>query len=330
MDPDGADFRRLRDHVAAIHFMQSRYRSEVRYLFLASTLKRMLGEIEAEALLCLYAGGFAAMSFASGFRPYAVYVVGSDVLMNEGLKGKLTRLFLSSASRVFVNGSYLTERTRALAPDARLVSLYLGVDTTRFSPRVRPPSPVRIVCTRGFLPVYNNDYLIQGLARMTEIDIDFRVTFASGGALLDDSKRLADQLLSPKMRSRVEFLGGVSDERLTEEVVNSHIYVSTSRSDGTSSSLLEALACGLFPVLSDIPQNREWIDSKQGSGNGILVPLDQPEALGSALHTAIVNEHWRHSVADYNRSLVLKRADSGRNMATLGATLESIVRTKST
>src|SRR5262249_27320585 len=151
-DPDSADFKRLQDSVADIHYLESPFRSEIRYLFLASTLRRMLNKINAQALLSLYAGGFAAMCFASGFRPYAVYVVGSDVLMSHGMRSKLTRLFLTSASQVFVNGGYLTEKTRALAPDARLVSLCLGVDTARFSPRVRPSSPVRIVCTRGFLP----------------------------------------------------------------------------------------------------------------------------------------------------------------------------------
>lgn len=325
---DTSDFKLLQNCVTGVHFLDSRFRSELRYLLLAPALAKTLRRINADILLTLYGGGFSGMAFASRFRPYAVFVVGSDVLMSRGLRREMTRIFLNAAKCVFVNGNHLAERTRELAPAARLVPLHLGVDTGRFIPRRRPQAPIRIVCTRGFMPVYNNDFLIQALARMPATKQDFSLTFVSGGPLLEQSRRLADQLLPPEIRQRVEFLGGVSDDRLVEIVSSSHIYVSTSRSDGTSSSLLEALSSGLFPILSDIPQNREWVDLSSSVSNGILVPLDQPTALAEALHTAIVHERLRNSVAEYNRNLVVARADSSRNMATLADMLESIVQDK--
>jgi glycosyltransferase involved in cell wall biosynthesis len=318
-------FRRLQDSVAAVYFLRSPTRSELRYLLLAPALRRILRQSAAEALLSLYAGGFAAMAFASGFRPYAVYVVGSDVQGSRGLKRATARISLKSASCVFANGVYLAEKVSEVVPGANPIPLYLGVNTSRFSPGQRLAKPVRIVCTRGFSPVYNNDYLIRALARMPEGQNGFTVTFVSGGPLLESARRMADDLLPPQVRSRVEFLGGVSDERLTEIVRNGHMYVSFSRSDGTSSSLLEALASGLFPVLSDIPQNREWISTGNDLRNGILVPLDQPAALAKALLEAILDEQWRSGVAEYNRNLVLTRADATRNMANLAATLEAMV-----
>jgi len=318
--------QRLKDSAATVHFMDSHVRSQLRYLLSAPTLRRILGRCGADALLTLYGGGFAAMAYASGFRPYAVYAVGSDVLESRRLWRGVARIALRSASCIFVNGIYLTEKTRELVPSAHPILLYLGVDAERFSPSPRSAKPVRIVCTRGFWHVYNNEYLIRALAMMPETVGDFAVTFVSSGPLLESSKQLADELLPCHVRSRVEFLGGVSDERLTEIVRNSHIYVSTSRSDGTSSSLLEALASGLFPVLSDIPQNREWINVSNGLRNGILVPLDEPEILVTALREAILDEKWRNEVAKYNRSLVLTRASSRTTMKDLVVTIESIVR----
>lgn len=328
LDLKSNDIERLRSSVAGVHVIDSHLRSQARYLLLAPTLRRLLRHIRADALLSFYAGGFAAMAYASGFRPYAVYVVGSDVLLSHGVKRSLTRVFLNAASQVFVTGTYLTQKTRELAPVARLMTLYLGVDTKRFSPRPKPSQPVRIVCTRGFLPVYNNDYLIQGLARMPDVSTDFAVTFAAGGPALESARQLADECLPAKVRRRVEFLGGVDHERLMEIVTSSHIYVSASRSDGTSSSLLEALSTGVFPILSDIPQNREWINDNGALRNGILVPLDEPNTLGNALHHAIHDDQWRDRVADYNRNLVMTRADSHRNVATLAATLDNMVGAK--
>ena len=50
------------------------------------------------------------------------------------------------------------------------------------------------------------------------------------------------------------------------------IYVSTSLHDGTSVSLLEAMGSGAFPIVTDIPSNREWIHHGQ---NGFLVPVNE-------------------------------------------------------
>lgn len=316
----------FREAVAGCHLIESPFSSGLRYFTSALRLRKILRGCGAEALLTLYGGGFATVAYVSGFRPYAVYVVGSDILLVRTIRRTITRAALTAASSVFANGAYLAEKARELAPEADVVPIYLGVDTARFSPGCPPAEPVRIVCTRGFLPVYNNEYLVRGLAEMPDILADFAIAFTSAGPLLDTVRTLADELLPTRIRRNVEFLGGVNSECLVESLKRAHIYVSLSRSDGTSTSLLEALACGLFPVVSDIPQNREWIDPE--AGNGILVPLDQPRELAASLILAISDPGRRMRAAEYNRRLVIERANSPRNMATLAAKLESIARSR--
>ena len=87
--------------------------------------------------------------------------------------------------------------------------------------------------------------------------------------------------------------------------------------------MLEAMACGLFPVLSDIPPNREWVDP--AVGNGLLVPLNDPVALAGALLRAMSDKALREKAAVINRGLVLERASSRRNMAYMAERLESLI-----
>lgn len=315
---------RLRQATKAIHLIDTPFGSLLRYLAGALQLREILRTCEAEALLILYGGGQAVMAYASGYRPYAVYTVGSDILMGNSLKRFITGLTLNAANHVFANGVYLTHKTREVAPKASTETLYLGVDTTRFRPGLRKQNRIRIVCSRGFMSLYNNESLVHGLAVMPQLDMDFGVTFLSRGPLLQSVKNLADKVLSPDVRRRVEFLGGVSDEMMVKSLQSAHVYVSLSRSDGTSISLLEAMACGLFPVLSDIPQNREWIDST--AQNGILVPLDQPHVLAAALTRAITDHGLRARAAEFNRRLILERADGHLNMKILASKLEAMVR----
>jgi glycosyltransferase involved in cell wall biosynthesis len=210
---------------------------------------------------------------------------------------------------------------------ARVSRLYLGVNVSDFPPVTQRVAAPRLLCTRGFLPVYNNRYLVEGLAARERTAAPVPTTFVSAGPELDRVRALADRILSPEQRSDVAFLGGVCSARLHAELSRSQIYASLSVSDGTSISLLEALASGLFPILSDIPQNREWIDPS--AGNGILVPLNDPAALAAAIERAVRDEELRLRAATFNRRVVCERADARTNMALLAARLRELIATSS-
>lgn len=65
------------------------------------------------------------------------------------------------------------------------------------------------------------------------------------------------------------------------------IYVSNSFSDGTSASLLEAMACSLTPVVTEIDGNKEWV--KDGV-NGLLVPVANSKKLAEKI-LSLVNDY---------------------------------------
>lgn len=317
-----SNIARLRSGCAGVHFLSASHPT-LRYFLSAPQLSALLTEIRADVLLTLYGGGFASLALTSGFRPYACYVVGTDVLGEQnGARMWLNRRSLASASVVFANGQYLAERARKLAPCARVVPLLLGIDTGAFAPRQKQSETIEIICSRGFLPVYNNEALIEAVALFPADVREFRVTFTSPGPQLAAARELADRLLDDSKRARVRFLGGVDRSTLIDLLQRSHIYVSVSRSDGTSTALLEALACGLFPVLSDIPQHREWLVSD----NAVLSPLDDDRALAENLLEVIGNDAQRERAESVNRKLVIDRAEITQTSAQLHAHLQRLSR----
>jgi glycosyltransferase involved in cell wall biosynthesis len=114
------------------------------------------------------------------------------------------------------------------------------------------------------------------------------------------------------------FLGGVGEREMEGLLQSTSYYVSASLSDGASSSLLEAMASGLFPIVSDIPANREWITHEE---NGLLFPPGDHVTLAACLGRAIKNESWMDGARDTNRQLVRERADADTNMAGLAELL---------
>jgi glycosyltransferase involved in cell wall biosynthesis len=306
------DIADLDKRVASVNLIDSPTRTTWRYIASVPYLRRILLRCRPDLLLTLYGGGLGLMAFLSGFRPYAVYVVGSDVLFATGLRRRITSKLLNTAGIVFANGGHLAEKTREIATRASVVPLLLGVDLDRWTPGVCELGTVGIVCTRGFISVYNNALLIEAAALLPTSLPDFSITFTSGGPLLGEVRKQAKHLLPPRIYDRVRFLGGIPDEDLQQLLQQSSIYVSLSRSDGTSASLLEALACGLYPVLSDIPANREWIDSS--AGNGTLVPLAEPEVLARVLVEVILDHEGRKNASLHNRRIIEQRANSRKNM----------------
>ena len=320
------EYEAFRSKVTSIHLVSSSARGNLRYILAAPKLRMFAKSVKADIIITLYGGGYATMAYLSGFRPYTIYAVGSDILMSGGYRKFINRLVLNKASQVYANGEYLTKKTKDLAPKVNAMSLLIGIDVNKIPMAEHQPGTVRIICTREFKAVYNNVAIINAVSRFPSDCPDFEMIFVSAGELLQQSILLADSILSPEIRKKVVFWKGVPYDKLLDGLKNSHIYISMSRSDGTAASLLEGMGAGLFPVLSDIPPNRIWIDHDRK--NGILVPLDEIDILSNAMLKAIENASLLSSHAEYNRGLIRKKADSAENRKILEQKLMEIANGK--
>ncbi|MDD5467962.1 MAG: glycosyltransferase family 4 protein [Anaerolineales bacterium] len=84
------------------------------------------------------------------------------------------------------------------------------------------------------------------------------------------------------------------------------VAVSITTHDGTPNTLLEAMACGCFPIAGDIETLREWIVP---GANGLLVEPGDPEALARAILLALETPGLRRAARETNLRLVGERAD---------------------
>ena len=103
----------------------------------------------------------------------------------------------------------------------------------------------------------------------------------------------------------VELLPHQSREGIADLFRKAMITVSPSTHDGTPNTLLEAMACGSFPVAGDIDSLREWINHGE---NGLLVDPGSPEELADAILEAIKNPEIRMRAQKKNAQLIAERA----------------------
>jgi glycosyltransferase involved in cell wall biosynthesis len=162
--------------------------------------------------------------------------------------------------------------------------------------------PFIVISNRNLLSSYNVSLLIRAIPIVMKEEPETKFLIAGGGSEKENLRRELENL---SLNASVQFLGQVPHKDMPKLLAQGDIYVSTSPYDGTSVSLLEALASGAFPVVTDIPANREWIVN---GDNGFLVPEEDETILAKKIVEAIRNRTLLRKAFDKNRIIVKQKA----------------------
>jgi glycosyltransferase involved in cell wall biosynthesis len=109
----------------------------------------------------------------------------------------------------------------------------------------------------------------------------------------------------------VRLLPQLTSQEMADCYRQAQVVVSPSTHDGTPNTLLEALACGCFPIAGDLESLREWITPGR---NGLLVDPGNPQELADAILHALDQDALRQRAWEINCELIASRADYRRVM----------------
>lgn len=127
--------------------------------------------------------------------------------------------------------------------------------------------------------VKGQDVLIRALASDELQQQPIHLLLVGDGTARPDLQYLVDEL---GLSHKVSFLGIRQD--VPELLAASDIYIQPSRSEGLSNALIEALAAGLPVVVTNVPGMLEVITAGDTTGLGSVVPVDDPDALATAIN----------------------------------------------
>lgn len=299
-------------------------KSPLSYVRAIPQVRRLVRAIAPDLLHAHFLTSNGLVATASGFHPLVVSARGSDVhnSLRHAARRALIKYVVQRADLVNPVSAELAEKVATLGvPAAKTLCLSQGIEAARFDVArpPRPPGPVRIICTRKLHRPYQPGTIVAALARLAADGIEFTMTFAADGR---DLTALRRDVEARGLGSRVRFLGGYAPSELPALLADADVYVSASLWDGTSPALLEAMAAGVFPVVSDCPANREWLS---GEGDGLLFPPDDVEALVGVLRRALAAPASWDAARTRNQALVRARADRETNLTVLGTHYERLV-----
>lgn len=247
---------------------------------------------------------------------------GFDLHEMVAIGGAIDHRWLADLAGLIVDSeSTLTIAAGFGVPPDRIAFIPWGVDLELFDPEgpqaTHPalPAGARVVLSaRAHESLYRVGDIVAAFEHgRNEWDDDVYLVVVNDGPLTEE--------LSTTAGGHTLFIGRVSESDLAAWCRRSQVYVSASETDGSSVTLLQAMACGTPVLVSDIPGNREWI---QEGITGHLFPVGDIGALGAALALSLRGEHETDFAA---KALieVRSRADWARNSSRLSALLQKVI-----
>jgi len=298
-------------------------------------LKKLLKKLNVDILhtnFIQYEGFCGALS---GFHPVVSVPWGSDILINPRLS-KLDRLItkytLKKADKIVCDCEIMKNtilKLTGLSKDAVDVFPF-GINLKVFYPSQEARRTTReklnwqdkkiLLMNRNFKEVYGIEYFIKALPYIIKKFPDTKVILLGGGP---DKDKYVRMIMELKLSDVVFLPGFVNEKEMARYLNAADVYISIPSSDGTSVSLLEAMACRLPVVVSDLLANREWVED---GVNGFIVPIQNSRALTNAISNLFADEKTRKDFADKNLRIARERADWDKNYEKLDIIYRKLVR----
>jgi len=256
-----------------------------------------------KAVLAQYAfpDGFVSVLASSLLKRHCfIQVVGSDIRqLSKGLRLSLISWSLRNATGVICVSKDLKQRSTRLG--AKLTQVIpTPVDASVFFRGYKPDRQQRLVTVANLVPLKGIDILIKALHEGPRVEL---MVIGDG----PERKRLEELSSELKLKEFVTFTGFISQEKLSEYLHSSSIFVLPSLSEGVPRSILEAMASGMFIIATEVGGIPDVIaDGK----NGFLVPPNDVDALSNAIRLALADTRKLNAIGETNR-IEAQRYDVG-------------------
>ena len=244
-------------------------------------------------------------------KPLVVTIHGSDFRMATERSNFLRKIFLyvcQRAKQIMCVSELQEKEIQKMGVRTEKISTFpMGIDQSFLEAGRKRREKLNgqshtVLSNRNLLPLYNVSLLIRAIPMVLKEEPETKFLIAGDGI---EKETLEREVKSLNINSSVRFLGRVPHEEMPYLLSQADIYVSTSLYDGASVSLLEAMGSGTFPIVTDIPANREWIIDGE---NGFLVPLNEERFLAEKILEAIRNRELLSESLKINESIVEERA----------------------
>jgi glycosyltransferase involved in cell wall biosynthesis len=194
-------------------------------------------------------------------------------------------------------------------PDGKLQVVGNGVDLDKFKPINKNVARIALGLHRDDVVLISVGGLVErkGYHRVIEIMPELTAAFPTlrllivGGATAEGNNRdqLEQQVKDLGMAANVQFLGPKPHDKLADVLSAADVFVLATSNEGWANVFLEAMACGLPVVTTDVGGNKEVVMSED---YGLVVPFGDKSALLHAILNAVQTQWNTQKIMQYAKN----------------------------
>jgi glycosyltransferase involved in cell wall biosynthesis len=258
-----------------------------------------------------YPDGYAATLLGKWLKvPVTITLRGTEVPLSK-MPGRKTRLLiaLKNATRVFSVSDSLKRHVVSLgAQSDKIRVIGNGIDVVKFYPLAKSVARAELNIPENAKVLVSVGALVdrKGFHRVIEVlpalvaKYPELVYLIVGGDSPEGNirERLEHQVKTLKLEDNVRFLGAYPSERLKVPLSAADLFVLATANEGWANVFLEAMACGLPVITTEVGGNKEVVNDPS---LGIVVPFGDPDTLLAALMQGLETAWDRPLIIQYAR-----------------------------
>lgn len=308
------------------------------FLYKIYRLKKLLNKFRPDILHSGYIRIDSWICAITGYKPLLVMGWGTDILIDpfKDLWTYIkTRYSIKKADGLTCDSKYQAEYLCKIGGNLKLNKVIIfpwGIDLNVF--QYKPNKSLRkklgwedkvvLIRNRNLNSVYGTDLyghkiFVEAFKIAYEKNNNLRVISIGNGNLknyvLNELKKI-----SPNCFVHFDYC---TPDKMAEYLNAVDIYVNTSTSDGTSCSMLEAMACGLPVITTDIFVNYEWV---KDDINGYIIPRFSVEEVTNKILLLAKNHSLRKTINLNNIQITNNRADWNQNFEKLAKCYNELIK----
>jgi glycosyltransferase involved in cell wall biosynthesis len=308
------------------------------FWYSAAQVKAILDFEKPDDIHALHLTPFGVWGRLAGCRPLTVMALGADVFeytgpsvlsngwnaesQKQGLSKWVSFVWhrwqvkktLKQAEYIFADNASLVQGIQLLVPTVseKVKQFTWGIELEKWTfqdesqkrqIRIKhhlPEFATIILCPRGLKPIYQPEVILDAI-RLSVSNSNIFWILCKGNYDIPSAIQAEIHAMDSSNFAFIEET--VSEEVMREYFALSDALVSIPVYDGLSASVLQGLASGLYPILSDIPGNREFL--KQGVALSLLKEINGQNLLDNVVTWSTVSKtSGKKSILERNRNWV--------------------------
>ena len=296
--------------------------------------KKIIKKIRPDIINTHYASGYGTLSRLINFKPTLLSVWGSDVYdfpYENFIKKQILIKNLEAATEIASTSEVMKKQVQEFIKNKKIHITPFGVDINRFIPdkSFKNKDIINIGIVKSLETKYGIEYLIKGVKILIDkleknkkdfIKSQIKLTIVGKGEQLNELIKLTKNL---GIENITEFIGAIPHKLVPQYLNTFDIFCAPSILESFGVAVIEASACALPVIVSDVGGLPEVVDNNI---TGYVIPPKRPDLIGDKLYKLILNEKIRKEMGLKGREKVKKMYDWEKNVEKMEKIYEAMIK----